>query len=1546
MMMRKGINQMINSLLVNKILSLVLIGIITISFYVGLSNTFMDVAPSYHESEDFRSQRDFRLMSLMPYNLANPSFEEEKYSKSAMPETTGIYDNSEVYESQTANVGPKSPPRFHVGGSSDGHVGIDKISPEAMEINATEMQFTLNFTIINSPGNPSSALKNLTISNTTNTFRITTWSNWYFRVSPLTNNYSLNFILNSTVLSGLTFGEYNLTIFTDILGHISSDFIPLPMKDLRVLVTGITKGGLPYSEFNNKFGEDQHFNVTLQVTVFDGTSTNAIQVLPKVFDTFGLNINPNVTLISEAGDQINLLYLSSNGFVDNSSTSAGIFKFEVNLTKDIATFEKYPDGNNTLKFTVTSNDGISAAATAFIDSKGTVLIVKYKTIKIGSNNPLDYDNLTDNAGLIEIRVNPNEEINVTYEVIDNGTGLLADGQKVVGQLLSYQDPNQAGDPFAINTTQITITANGTVTLTASVITPSFGYPLLFYVRGHRTSQEQTPSNITIYWDQLTYQYTYIDNLGDTGSNSNFNQKALGVDTNSWWGLQLSVFYASDNSPALSSQISYRFSGQLWQNLTDGNAGDLLDGKFFINYTHPFPEVILFECMIANGSIMDPQGTLFVNETTISRTFNLDVTWTYLIVDLIPTEADERLGTSIQTSITLNAYWAHDSSVFNGFLVGSDWLGIERDLTLVAGQGIWSGLIQIDTGSYRYRIIRIDDPLFGISRFTNTTAGNNVFIDLIWDEIYFTYSNSYNSSMSPAVQNFQEQTSFFANFGTNATLYIYGSHSYDGAPFQGLALLYDFDRVDSYPLDFNSDGVAIWRGDLSDARLPVTFSVMEITSASVEDWGVTTVYTGGFTEVIISWDKIVITFVTDLVHRHGEWADVSIEFTYLVYDTQLVNLSSVTYDLLLTNGTLRSGISWVNFRDFSMGPAKRSYNVTGLFDPSTGITGFETRYRWLDRDMDEAADGNLVIVWIDDQPPRVLDFRIIDLANGTVLIVVDFTDDGEGWKGSGIVNASLWDRRPSVNRQVPDQSIFTSGKISEGVWRYGFRYSFNQNFTGIFNESYFQFGWNETLRFTIEVWDDGSLILPGVGELSPALRRETNEFSIRMNRDGVTPKFHLLEHDLINYTYLDVDDGAIRVHVHVQDFNWSGLNLTSVILTVTDESGEIETNYTMQPDGPINVRKRNPLDYVWNITLTPGLIYDLRVWVTDIAGNTNSSEITLTVVDKAPPRIGEPILGRTEDRKLNITVEIFETGSGIASVSARIDGHEEWYELNPLRTSGGFAASISQTGQFYSVIIPLDLDLGNVILPKDYKVIIRAIDGAGNQKFYEEDRYKLSLGPLILEPVILIAGAVLLIIAIVVGIRITSRTEGYDVTRIIRDSERISHQTILTLMDEYALGVTVNFFDQVQGPVPVIWEPPLLEDQEQVMLDLSDKSFSTLEFVGLEEEERSGTFDFSTGSYDCTALGYSFAVDNPQARGGKENLTIVLLLRKEWGDNLLTFQDELVEKLREIREMIENKEDPSKIASRAHQLREFVSRIMISFNKIYKDVNYEENLEVE
>ena len=224
--------------------------------------------------------------------------------------------------------------------------------------------------------------------------------------------------------------------------------------------------------------------------------------------------------------------------------------------------------------------------------------------------------------------------------------------------------------------------------------------------------------MTIFWDLLKYEYSYKDNLGEKGTSSSPNQRALGIDINSWWEFSLKVYYASDNTLANSSQISYRFSDQSWLDITDGANGDPLDGKFIINRSSNVATELMFECRIVNGSIIDPQGTYFVNKTLDASIFDLTVTWTYVIVEMECFDPDQRLGTILeQTGIYLAAFWAHNESVpFNGFLVGEDWLGplYSKDIQIISGNGIWGGLVQPYSGSYPYKITDLVDSLFGIT----------------------------------------------------------------------------------------------------------------------------------------------------------------------------------------------------------------------------------------------------------------------------------------------------------------------------------------------------------------------------------------------------------------------------------------------------------------------------------------------------------------------------------------------------------------------------------------------------------------------------------------------------------------------------------------------------------------------------------------------------------------------------------------------------------------------------------------------------------------
>lgn len=1528
-----------------------------------LSGTFFwDILSSYKPREilivtdDSQNSKTIRLMSSAPLT-------QNKIHNLTQPEINPPLVNNEddIIPVQGLNVPNNTTflhPTFKITSSND--VAIDKINPEAMEINASSMTFLLNFTIVGAIGQGSTAFEKLTLNNTVENYQIATWSDWQF--SPFNDHYSLIFTLNNSFFSSLSLGNYDLTLFTNILGHRSNDSIPLPMKDLQITINSISP-----PQFNNKLDEDQRFNITITIQEYDGVNTQKINKLPPILDKDSRNINPNVTIISATQEESAPLHFVR--FISNS-TSEGRYTFEVNLTRDDAPY--FEDGMHTLAISVTTYEWIRANDTKYnyFQAKGTIYIVRLKEITVGSNNPLDYNELTNNGkDHKEFRVNINESIIVRYEVVDNSTNNPPNPLSLIaGQLIGYQDPNRPDDPFALNTSTIPASGNGTILLTANVLTSSDGYSLLFFVRGHRTSQLTWGfSNITIFWDILYYEYTYYDNLGDVGTgnweNPNYIQRALGIDINAWWAFQLGVYYASDDSPALSSQISYHFSNESWQDLTDGEDNDSLDGTFLINRTESKATVLNLSIQIINGSIIDPQGTLFVDKTLGEANITIPIIWTYLIIEMTPQESDRRLGTNRRTTINLTAYWAHNTILsFNGTLnvmypppIGSE-MGLIIGLTLIDGQVNWTqGIVQTNTGIYTYKVSGINPKLniFGVETFKNSTDGLEVQTKIIWEEIYFSFSQDGLS--------FHDDLEFFANFNENATLYCYGNHTFDGEPFKGEAFLLDFDRADEYPLIFNASGIAIWEGDLTEVRFPVSFSIYEITYSSEIDWEVYKI--GRKTYVVISWDKILVTLSADQSYSHGTIARIDIDFEYLVYIDKDVNDTAIEFDLLLSNGsTLHfSGGNNTYFFDYSHKPDVRWYNVSDLYDASTGITGFEARYKWNDiLDMTTPqSDKNMTICWIDDKNPSILEYSWYDFGNGTIIIIVDVTDNSEDWFGSGIRSVALIDKREDINQRFSDSGGIKYYQFISGVYRYVFIYRYNQETA----QGLFKFEFNETLEFQLSVTDNGTVetFPQWLGSKRDPHTVTTKTFSIHVDYDPDKPLFIRKDGYFITISYKtistvelsndikNITDGSIIVIVAAFD-SWAGLDDYSIQLIVTDISNRTIL-YVVTMD-----RINNPEDshsefqFEWEGILSVSRAYSFKVTVIDNAGNTNSWTRITEIEDHVAPRVKYVSFTPTSDRKLNIMVTIEEKGLGINYIEGGIKYGEKILKWVNLTYQGGGRGGQQASGselRNYSALVTLDFDLYEIFFIKNYFLVLNVSDNAGNLKHYSSDELiniwdltiDVALDPLMLHPFFLISAGLCLLIGIIIGVRITSKTVGYDIQHILVESDRVSREIVLTMMDEYALGITVNFFDQVQGPVPVIWEPPLLEDQQQIMLDLSDKSFSTLEFVGSEEDERSGIFDFSTGSYDCIALGYSFAIANPAARGGKENLSIVLLLRKEWGDNLLFFQDILLEKIREIRKLIEAQEASSLISKKGRELREFVSRLMIAFNKLYSDIDH-------
>jgi hypothetical protein len=1528
----------------SKFLNIVVVLLIFTSLYIQTGSQFfnpqviLDSTPSKVHIPSLNANDPKSLNELSSLETKRITLLQEKSNSSTI-------NNAELSLFNVFNINSKI--------SATYDIEFESISPEAMEKNASQIYYVMNFMITDAVDytDPLDHIENLTISNSSITKVITTWFDWN---NTFDDHYSLQFLLNDTVLSTLALGEYDLSFHVKIFAggyHYSHFTIPLPMKDLQVVMTNYP------SEFNNKDESDQDFNITFTVTENDGTVTNTIDTLPRINDSSGNDINPNVTIISSTGEDVGFLR-----FVDLIEEGSGSFTVTVTMNGSVAGL--FEEGFHNLTIQVTSSQGISASDTiSNFEAKGTTFLVKILTVQVNSNSDIDPAVLTNDSQLhVDFRLNLFDNFTITYEIYENSTS----GEERSNQehLLNFQDPNQAADPTAISTTNSLIDGSGTHTFSASNLTSVGGYILLFYVQGHKTSQSLYRStNITIYWDQLKYRYTYQDDRNNPGYGGDYGvdyqEMALGLDVNKNWSLILEIFYASDNSPAITSQISYRFSDDtLWVLLTDGEGLDIPDGKFTILKTSSVAQNLSFTCNIENGSTISPTGTKFVNETISSSSFTLEITWTFLFINLY--SSNSRLNLGDITDISATAYWAHDSSnqsFFTGIinLLDVENPGFPRDMVVTNGFGSLSGYFKSEqVGRYLFSVDHIIDSEFDVTTFANTSGHFVVQVGIIWDRVSFTFSDIYNDSLPVSNQSWGVG-GFFTNFGENVSLYCHGWHEYDQAPFTGNATLINFNSGASSSVAFNQDGFAIWRGDESEARTPVLYRFWAIEKEN--NWNISLVHKFSSQNYVqITWEKVIITMVANESYKSGTWAEIFVYYEYEINES-VVDPTNIGYDIQLDNETtVREDFSLTYFRDFSFGPLNQTYTVTSMIDYSNDLTAtnVDVRYIWLDQGG-APNEGFLTIKWIDDEPPVIIESQIVNLNNGTILIVIIATDSSEYWSGSGIARISLLDTRLTPAQEFPQEAEEVI--LSSTQTLYIFRYSYDQIINSTLyeqwegNEDYFQFNFNATLSFNVTITDEAGLEDSFVFE------------DLHMDADNILPEFLIQDTVYIKASFetigassdvVSVADGMVTISVLAQDNEWSGLSPDSVFITMTDLDGNLSESYKMNATD-VPFERYSELLFEWRGILSVFKTYIITVSIQDIAGNMINKTVEIDILDVVGPQIKSLSVDITDDRKIEIEVEFEESGLGIDYVIAELNYSGKVRLIN-LSYQGGVASQTLQQRIIYSASIPISFSLEDIWENKDITINIITADKSGNIEIYTSRDLNSKWGgenngftsevtseALIFNRIVQAFLIFLFIIGVVVAIRVTSRVEGYDLKKIFSESEKIPREVILVQMDEYALGVTINFFDQVQGPVPVIWEPPLLEDQEQVMLDLSDKSFSILEFIGLDEYERSGTFDFSTGSYDCTALGYSFSVDNPQARGGKENLTVVLLLRKEWGDNLLVFQDELVEKLREIRNLIESKTDPNTITMKARELREFVSRLMISLDRLYLGSSLEKEL---
>jgi hypothetical protein len=347
----------------------------------------------------------------------------------------------------------------------------------------------------------------------------------------------------------------------------------------------------------------------------------------------------------------------------------------------------------------------------------------------------------------------------------------------------------------------------------------------------------------------------------------------------------------------------------------------------------------------------------------------------------------------------------------------------------------------------------------------------------------------------------------------------------------------------------------------------------------------------------------------------------------------------------------------------------------------------------------------------------------------------------------------------------------------------------------------------------------------------------------------------------------------------------------------------------------------------------------------------------TIMDSAAPRVNRAYFIPSET---NITfyAEVEELGSGIESVIVYYYYTEAG---NQSEASVGLGASINQmvysksmgslntteTSSLFSTTIPFEQN------ETDWNVIywIETIDNAGNinPKAFDlinDDPESLTRDIIYYNPpglpdwLIYVGGLAIFLIFVgaVVYVRFIRKPElvGLDKELVMKEIHQFNDVEVAGRIEHHTIGGVISYFDQQHGPIPIVIHPELLKDNYSKLVDLSDRSFSSTGFSSNFNTETTSSYDYVLDMDLLVAvISFGFALEKPEARGGKENITFNLLIYQDLFNLVNQFLDEVKAEVHKLHILMTHKETKKEnLLNEISLIRNFVSRIILSYERLY------------
>ncbi|MFX0062160.1 MAG: hypothetical protein ACFFC7_08215 [Candidatus Hermodarchaeota archaeon] len=336
----------------------------------------------------------------------------------------------------------------------------------------------------------------------------------------------------------------------------------------------------------------------------------------------------------------------------------------------------------------------------------------------------------------------------------------------------------------------------------------------------------------------------------------------------------------------------------------------------------------------------------------------------------------------------------------------------------------------------------------------------------------------------------------------------------------------------------------------------------------------------------------------------------------------------------------------------------------------------------------------------------------------------------------------------------------------------------------------------------------------------------------------------------------------------------------------------------------------------------------------------------TLTDEAPPRVLDAGVDWKGASPTNVTfwTILSEYGLGIDEVLL-------YYEFRPIDTqtklfdlSHGPILMVFN-GTHYVATVAFSPD-------QSYEILFQlsVLDLAGNSN---PNAYPLGLNPsnradgrftppppditlLLIIGVIIIA---IIGVAAVVGVRVFRKTElvGLDISKVMEASQEVPQEEIIKAMSGHTLGIVISRFDQLHGPIPLFVDPPILKDNFEKLIELSDRAFSAVRFVDDFEREIYTAFEIDFGII-AASISYGFSLKRPEARGGAENISLNILIHKPYDALIAKFADAYADDVHQIH-ILMNKDtsENEEIARLVEKIRKVITAIILAYEELYGSV---------